>query len=171
MSDLYLRGGFGGGTEHLSPSLQARIAAADAAYDRETARQRREAEELQAMRQAAAVDASIRAAIERGEDVDLRRAFRDGGIGHTPAERIAIAAARQDWEDARERARQQAAYRKWLLEQSDNTSADMTAPTAAEKLETEQMAARVAEIRAKRRERSKTIVAARGLARMDREGR
>lgn len=164
---VHMGGGFGSSTDNLSPTLQARIAAADAEYERQSAVEEYEAQLRREIAAEANVHLSIVQAQERGELVDVRKAIRDGGVGHTRQDFLALCAARQDVEDMRAAARQQAAFRKWQAEQ--DTSADTSAPTAVELAEGEVIAGRAANYRRKHRERSEAIVAARTLARMDRE--
>jgi hypothetical protein len=155
--------------ERMSPGLQARCAAADFEYERQSAAEARERAARLAQRQEADVVLSIRMAQERGELVDVRKALRDGGVGHTRREFVEMAAARMDLEDAQERGREQARIRKFLAGEDDY--GDSTAPTAAEVVEGEIIAARSAEFRAKRAERGKILRQSRALARMDRDSR
>jgi hypothetical protein len=169
---VYLSGGWGDTRDdRLSPQLAKRMAQEDARDAREARQAEQVRRELQARREQENITASIQLAFERGEDVDVRRAYADGGVGRTPREAIEYASALGDVDDMREAARQQAAYRKWQLEQSADTSADTSAPTAAQKFETEQMAARAAELRAFSRQqlaRSGDVEKARSLAAKDR---
>ena len=101
---VFVRGGFGSDYEgEAADSLRARIATADAEYDRQAARERHERDEQAAALREANVVASIRAAQERGELVDVRAAYRDGGVGRTPREAIEYASAMGDVEDMRSR--------------------------------------------------------------------
>jgi hypothetical protein len=162
---VYVRGGFGSGTDHLSPTLAARVLAADAAHDRQAARDQQAHAERIAARQEADVVLSIRMAQERGEVVDVRKALRDGGVGHERREFVELASARMDVEDAQERAREQARYRKFLAEGEDY--GDTSAPTAAEVAEHEVMVGRAEKFRAGKRERGRLVRNVLAAARMD----
>jgi hypothetical protein len=164
--------GWGTSYEHMSPSLRARCAQADREYDRQSAREAQARAELAARDEQSRIALSIIQAEDRGELFDMREAMRNGGVGRTKAEALAYYSSLSDWQDARERALQAKQIRDHL--NSDwygDTSADMSAPSPAEVAEREQMGARVEEYRAKRRERSKTIQAARRLAQWDRGAR
>ena len=156
--------------DRMSPALQQRCAMADAQYDREAAVQEREREVLRAQRREDDIVLSIRQAEERGELVNVRQAIRDGGVGHTRGEFVALASARMDLEDAQERGREQARIRKFLAD-GDGSWADTSAPTPAESAEMDVNAARAASYRAKRRENGRMLDRARVLARMDRDSR
>jgi hypothetical protein len=109
---------------------------------------------------------------ERGELFDMREAMRNGGVGRTKAEALAYYSAQSDWEDAR----QAGLMAKYVQDKCNadwyaDTSADMSAPSPAELAEQEQTAARAERYRTERRERSKTIQAARQFARWDRGAR
>jgi hypothetical protein len=154
--------------DRMSPALQARCAAADAMYDRQSAAEHREQAERLAARREVDVMLSIRQAQDRGELVDIRKALKDGGVGHTPAEFIALASARSDFEDAQERGREQARIRKFLAD-GDGSWADTSAPTPAEAEEREVMVARAEKFRAGKRERGRMVRNVLAAARMDRE--
>jgi hypothetical protein len=129
----------------MSENLRARCDAADAEYERETARQERERQERLAMRRESDVIASIRMAEDRGELIDVRRAYADGGIGRTVSEVVDYASAMADIEDAREVHRQQKAFQAFLLRQSAATSADTTALSAEDGHQMQQRAAKFRE--------------------------
>lgn len=163
MSETVLRAGGGWGTAaaFMSPGVAARVAAADHEYDRQTARQRRERAELLAADEQRRIRASIVEAEARGELVDIRRAIRDGGVGHTPAEFIALVSAQQDREDARRAAiaRREIARigaDRFYAENSADTSAPLEADVAAD----EALLARGRAVRAERRKMWKVAVAA-----------
>lgn len=165
---VYLGGGFGTGLDRMSPGLAARVAAADADYDRQSARQERDAQALRAMVEEDRIALSIRMAQDRGEAVDVLQAIRAGGIGRTRVEAITQASAQADAEDARQVAAERAAFRRWQAQQSASTSADLSAPTATEVAEFGQIKARAETYRAKRREEGRLLTRGRRLARMDR---
>jgi len=97
---LHYGAGWGAADNMMSHAIRARVGAADAQYEREAAAQRRErAERIETAREQA-IRASIEAALERGEVVDIREAIRNGGVGRTRAEIVAYASAQMDREDA-----------------------------------------------------------------------
>lgn len=160
-----MSGGFNRGVDHLSPSLAARVLAADAQHDRAAARVEREREVLLERRREVDIAESVRLAEESGEIVD-RRARRDG-IGHTRQEFVALCSARSDLEDAQERGREAARIRRFLAGEDDY--GDASAPLPSEVAEGEILASRAANYRAKRAERGKILRQARTLSRLDRE--
>jgi hypothetical protein len=172
-STVFVGGGFNGAARAgMSDALALRCAMADASFDRQAVREERARAELAAVDEETRVKASIEMAIDRGEIFNVRQAYRDGGVGRTRAETVAYASSRMDWEDARQAGLQA----KWVQDKCNaewygDTSADMSAPTPAAVEEAEQTAARAERYRAKRHERSKTIKAARRLARWDRGAR
>jgi hypothetical protein len=168
-STITYGGGWGSSYPNMSPGLQMRIAAADAQYEREGAAQAQARRERAAVDEEARVRASIEQAIERGEAVDVRRAYADGGVGHEPREFIEYASAVQDVEDARRAAEAAVAFRKYGEQFYGDVSADVSAPTPAEVAEREEMQARAEKYRAKRDARGTAISDARNAARMDRE--
>jgi hypothetical protein len=72
----------------MSEGLRARIAAADRAYDRRPPGRSGSAQERIASALRMLFVASVSAALEAGEPVDVLQAIRDGGIGHQPHEFI-----------------------------------------------------------------------------------
>jgi hypothetical protein len=167
---VYMDGGFGNKAtmEHGSPQLRARMARIDAEDERQAVVEERERAQRAADLHARAVQASIAAALERGEEFDMRRAMRHG-VGRTHAEILAEASARMDYDDAVAAARERAEFNRWQLAKSASMSADMSAPTEAEVAEAELTAARAEERRTKRRETSTLLGHAVKLARWDRE--
>lgn len=103
----HVRYGAGWGTARamMSDSMRARVDAADHEYDRQAAHERRERAERAAHQDEMRVRASIQAALDRGELVDIREALRSGGVGRTRAELLAYVSAQQDIEDATARGR------------------------------------------------------------------
>jgi hypothetical protein len=165
-------GGFDGSVRAgMSPGtlrLVAQLEAAEAARDRDVAAQRMvRAEQWQE----SALAGAIAMAIERGEDMSNPRRLRGEGLGHTPAEFIALASAEQDRQDAWEAARVGREFERWQLRESASHQVDTSAPTPDEVDARELLTSRTADAVARRRERSKTIQAARRLAAMDRERR
>lgn len=171
---IVMRAGWGGATlSGASDSLRARVAAADAQLAREDAKLAREREILRSQWQEDAIVGSIRAAIERGETVDMHAAIRDGGVGRTRAEALAYYSAVGDLEDAREAARLRKQFHGWAPDAvSDALSADTSAHISVER-----GAARAAEAagrdahhrgRALERRRWETVQSARRLAAQDR---
>jgi hypothetical protein len=142
---VFVAGGFGeASTSGMSDSLRIRSEADDQLEAERAARaDRRRAERAERLREVA-VQASIAAAIDAGENVNLRQAMANGGVGHTPAEFIAARAVLMDAEDAHLEAQQAAEYRRWQAEHYAATSADTSAPTAeqveASRLEAERHA-------------------------------
>lgn len=171
-AELRTRGGFADSRhERLSPQLAARMAAQDAGEAASAAQQARELAEEKARHQDIVASESIRAAINRGEDLDILQAIRDGGVGHTRGEFIAQASARQDVEDARVAHAERREFEAWRLGRSADASADTGTKDPVEQAEGEVLAARAASYRQKRKERSRLLTQARTLARMDRDGR
>lgn len=133
----------------MSPATRARILQADAEYEQEAARIERERAQRREELRGQAFRASVRAAVDRGEIVDMRRAMRDGGVGRTPAEVIEFASAQMDVEDERRAAE----VRKAFNEFQSQYYLDTTAPSPAQKLEAEAGAARAAKNAETRRTR------------------
>jgi hypothetical protein len=169
--EVRMGGGFNGSaTSQMSPSLLRQIALQEEAEARKAAEELRKREERAEEWQTRAVTAAIQDAMDRGEEFNPR--MLDGrGLGHTPAEFVALVSARQDHEDMQAAARERQAFEAWKFQESVGTSADVSAPTPVELAEQATMAARVEAFRARRREQAKVIQAARTLARMDRERR
>lgn len=101
--------GFGVELPFASESLRARVAQADAAYERES--QLEEHRRAQAADEAreSAIQASIVQARARGEVFDLREAMVHGR-GRTPAEAVEYMSAAADLDDARQAAAQRKAF-------------------------------------------------------------
>jgi hypothetical protein len=124
-------GGFNGALRsQMSPQIQRRLAEEEVREAREAAQEERERAQRVEDFQTRALQGAIAAAIERGEEVSPR-VLRGRGeqLGHTPSEFVALVSAQQDREDAMAQARQQVAYRKWLVEQSDALSGDTSVHT------------------------------------------
>jgi hypothetical protein len=110
MTDLSVRvsGGFGTDYPEMSPGLRARVAQADAEHDAESARaERAHRARWEAAHERAVDEAAWQLAREQG--LPLHEARRS--VGHTPAEFVALASARQDLEDAQRAARARQALR------------------------------------------------------------
>jgi hypothetical protein len=101
----------------------------------------------------------------------MPRALRGEGVGHTPADFLALRSAEMDREDLMAEAAQRRQYQKWLLRKSSLTSADTSAPTQLQLEEGAQMQARAAKYRARSREQAEILQKARELAAEDRENR
>jgi hypothetical protein len=127
-STIRYGGGWGSTYPNMSPGLQMRIAQADAEYERDGARQERARAELAAIDEEARVRASIEQAIARGEAVDVRRAYRDGGIGRTPREAIEYASAVADVDDMKMEAIRAKAERDFNAAYYGDAAADTSAP-------------------------------------------
>jgi hypothetical protein len=110
----------------MSEGLQRRLAAEESREAMEAAREERVREQLVEERQSRAVVAAIQEAVARGEYVDMPRALRGEGLGHTPGEFVAQRAALMDVEDMQTEARERAEFRKWHNERS----ADLTHDTS-----------------------------------------
>jgi hypothetical protein len=172
---VYMDGGFGNKAtaEHGSPQLRARMARIDAEDERQAAVEEREREQRAADLHGRAIQASIAAALERGEDVDMRRAMQHG-VARTHQQVIAEASARMDYEDAVAAARERAEFNAWRLARSGELSADMSAPTQLEVEEgaraAEHASALRASARSKRLEQGKadrrTVQLARSVRRL-----
>ncbi|WP_270888626.1 hypothetical protein [Pedococcus sp. 5OH_020] len=131
MTEMRVRAGGGWNTDYtrMSYSLRSQVESADRAFARETANAERERAARAAAFRDGAVRASIAAALDRGEHVDLRQAWADGGVGRTHAEVLAEASARMDLDDRRQawrRAKEGAALSD--AEWSEQNSADNSAP-------------------------------------------
>lgn len=137
---IYMGGGFGGESlERLgaSESLRHRIAVADAEYQRQAARDEREMRQLRENAENDRIQLSIRMAQERGEVVDVQKAYRQGGVGRTHQEIIAHASAVQDYEDVRQRAE---------MERQGVATQDVSIDTSAPQPVSAETAARNAEM-------------------------
>jgi hypothetical protein len=130
MTDLSVRvsGGWGSLYEQMSDSLRARVAAADVDYERQAEREER----ARQARADAAYEANVRASIElaqqRGELVDVRAAYRQGGVGRTHAEVISYASALGDLEDAQRNARRRQALRRAGVDPDSGDELDVPQP-------------------------------------------
>jgi hypothetical protein len=134
----YEGGGFGNSLlDGMSPSTRAQVMQADAEYGRQVAAAEREAAVRREHLREQAFRASVRAAWDRGELVDMRQAMRDGGVGRTPQEAIEYASAQMDLADARQEAEQRRAFEKWRAGQFYGD-----VPTPAETVALEEGAAR-----------------------------
>jgi hypothetical protein len=134
----YEGGGFGNSLlDGMSPSTRAQVMQADAEYDRQAAAAEREAAVRRDRLREQAFRASVQAAWDRGELVDMRQAMRDGGVGRTPQEAIEYASAQMDFQDARQEAEQRRVFEKWRAEQFYGD-----VPSAAETVALEEGAAR-----------------------------
>jgi hypothetical protein len=128
----YEGGGWGNSLlDGMSPSMQARIAQADYEYDKQAKVEQREAERHRGRMWEQATRASIQAALDRGEAVDLPQALRDGGVGRTPQEAVEYCSRMMDIEDERLAAKVQREFQQF----QQGYYHDTTAPTPAEKLE------------------------------------
>jgi hypothetical protein len=145
------RGGWGDSLlDQMSPAMQARIAQADYEYEVQARKEQRHAERHRERMWEQATRASIQAALDRGEAVDLPQALRDGGVGRTPAEAVEYASAMMDVEDARLAAK----VRKEFEQFQRGYYHDTSAPTPAETVALEEGAARAernAEVRRTRK--------------------
>ena len=115
----------------MSPATRARVLQADAEYDREVAVEERERKQRAEELRQRAFRASVQAALDRGELVDMRRAMRDGGVGRTPAEVIEHASAQMDMEDARRAAEVRKAFNEFRGQYYADTSAPSQVPSSA----------------------------------------
>jgi hypothetical protein len=135
----------------MSEQLQRRIAAEESREAREAAQQERERREAAEQYQTRALQGAIADAVQRGEDIHPR-ALRGEGLGHTPAEFIALASAHMDLEDFQAEAAERRAYQRWQLQRSAAHSGDMSAPSQLQLEEGHQMQARAAKFREKVRD-------------------
>lgn len=164
-------GGWGTNYTRMSPAVQARIAAADREYEAEGRRQAQERTAAAEAAQNRAMLASIAAAQDRGEVVDMREAFRNGGVGRTVREAIEYYSAVADVQDMRLAAQARKVQERLNEEWYGEVSADTSAPHPAEVAATEAMIARVTEARKRKREIGKIAAAAVRLDQMKREPR
>lgn len=118
--------------DRISGPTMGRLAAAEAAEQREQARAERSQSLARAEWQSRSEAASIAAALDRGELFDMRQALAQGGVGRTRAEALSYFSAEQDRQDAQAAARQQAAFRRWQAEQAAAEQADTSAPVVQE---------------------------------------
>jgi hypothetical protein len=108
---VYAGGGFNGVVRaSMSPGLQRRIAEQEAEQAKADARAQRWRE--QRAEEARAVQSAIIEAAARGEDLNMPRALRGEGLGHTHGEFISLVSAQQDREDFEQQARERAAFRR-----------------------------------------------------------
>lgn len=114
----------------MSPSLQRQIAQQEANEAREAAVESRRREQEREQWHERNLQAAAREAVERGESVIDALAGRN--LGRTPGEFVRQRYAIMDVEDAMERGRQAAAFRRWQAAQGAATSADTTAATQVE---------------------------------------
>lgn len=122
-------GGFGRSYDRMSPVIRAQVMDADRNYERRALDAERERARRGAVFAERSMRASVEAALDRGEPVDLQRAWRDGGVGRTHAEVLADASARMDLDDRREAARRRREGAHVTdLDWSDMHSADTSAP-------------------------------------------
>jgi hypothetical protein len=143
----------------MSPRLQRQIAEAEAAEARDQAKaERQRAERAETLRESAN-QAAIAQALQEGEEFHSRM-LRGQGVGHQPAEFIALASARQGVEDERAAALEMAAFRQWQAAQSASNSGDVSAPSQRQLEADRLMRERAARYRDKEYER--TLIA-RGL--------
>lgn len=127
---VYMRGGFGTDYPGMSDSLRARVAAADAEFDRVDAAAEHERAERLARNEETRVRASIELAYQRGDHVDVLEAYRAGGVGRTPQEAIEYASALADIDDMKMEAIRRKAEREFNERYFAGAAADMSAPTA-----------------------------------------
>lgn len=137
MSDVIrMGGGWGTAIDRMSPTTRARVEAADREYERQSREEDRERAARAAIAEEDRIRASIEMALNRGEVVDIRQAWANGGVGRTRAEALAFYSAQQDIEDARMRRQaQREIARIGELTYYEQMSADMSAPTESEKAE------------------------------------
>lgn len=134
MSDvIQMGGGWGTAVDRMSPQMQARCAAADVEYERQRQEERRERAARAAYHEEQRIRASIELAIDRGEVVNMREAFQNGGVGRTKAEALAHYSAVQDIEDAKLRRRAQREIEAvGITEFYAGYTADTTAPSESD---------------------------------------
>ena len=110
---VYAGGGFNGVVlASMSPGLQRRIAEQEAEEAKADARAQRWREQRAEELQARAVQSAIIEAAARGEDLNMPRALRGEGLGHTHGEFISLVSAQQDRKDVEQQARERAAFRR-----------------------------------------------------------
>jgi hypothetical protein len=166
MGPVYVQGGFRDSVESRLPeSLLVAAEVADELDQRDRERAERAARVRAEELEQNAIRASIVLAQERGEWVDHRAAWRQGGIGRTPSEARAAFLAQQEAEDVKAEWAERAAFEQWRRGRMEGTWADTSAPSEAETAEREQLAARAAT----RRLEDDLVITARELARLDRE--
>lgn len=133
MSDvIQMGGGWGTAVKRMSPQMAARCAAADAEYERERQKENRERAARDAIAEENRIRASIELALDRGEVVNIREAWSNGGIGRTKAETLSYISAVQDREDAKLARRAAKEIEKFGQAYYDSMSADTSAPSESD---------------------------------------
>lgn len=146
---IRMGGGWGTAINRMSPVTRARVEAADREYERQALEERRQRAARAAVAEEDRVRASIEMALDRGEAVDIRQAWADGGVGRTKGEALAFYSAQQDVEDARLRRRAAREVEQRGLSYYDDMSADTSAPSESDKAEHQALVqARLAQARA-----------------------
>jgi hypothetical protein len=163
---MYRGGGFADSRDDRLPeSVAIRAEVADESDQRERERE----EQVRRVRVRELEESNIRASIvaaqQRGEWVNLRQAWADGGVGRTRSEALEYFVAQQEAEDARAEWQERKEFEQWRRDRQEGSYADVTAPTEAEVAEREQTAARAR----KRRDEDDLVIVARELARLDRQ--
>jgi len=136
----------------MSPSLQRRLAAEEAAEAREAAQVLRDREAVADELHSRNLVSAIALAQNAGEYVDIARAMRGEGIGHTKAEFLQMRSDAMDLEDMHSAAEDARAFRRWQLQRSDAMSADQTPMSAEEREADQKLLARGRQVQARRRE-------------------
>jgi hypothetical protein len=136
-AQVQVTGGFGADSatmKYASPTLRRRAALADLEHEQHTRDERRAAAVEAEARHERAVMVAAQMALERGEITSLAEAYRNpaAALGHTKSEFLALVSAQQDAEDARLAAAARKAYQRWLNQESEDASVDMSAPLPAE---------------------------------------
>jgi hypothetical protein len=127
---VFVSGGFGPVDERypdVSASLRARLATADAEYDRQAAREAREHRVRWEASHERAVDAAAWELAQQA-GIPLVQARRE--VGHTPREFIELASARADLEDAQRNARRRQALRQAGIDSDSGDELDVPQPPA-----------------------------------------
>jgi hypothetical protein len=112
----------------MSDQLQRRLAAEEAQEAKEAAREERARAQRAEAHQENAIQAAISQALAEGREFSPRW-LRGERVGHTTSEFIAARSAQMDVEDAQLAARQRVAYNRWLAQQGELHSADLSATT------------------------------------------
>jgi hypothetical protein len=170
MSDpVYKGGGFGDAVdirERMSESLQRQLALNDAKEQREIALAERERQIAADAARERAIASLVAQAAERGDAVTLAQRADGRGLGRLPSEFVRERAALMDAEDARAEAEERAAFRRWQLAKSAEStfdSSDVEAERAKWAAHHEEFGPRVAAKRERKRETAKMIRADRRL--------
>ena len=147
-------GGFNGSIrDRMSPTLQRRLAAEEAAEAREIAQAERDREAVADELHSRNLVSAIVLAEDAGEWVDVAGAMRDPSVvGHTHQEFLQMRSDLMDLEDFQAQAEDARSFRRWQTQRSDGLSADVTPMSPEEKAADAELLSRGRAVQARRRE-------------------